>query len=41
MGAANAYTLMVEGFLVTAMGEVPARTVHQIATSMRMQSDTE
>ena len=41
MGAANAYTLMVEDFLVTAMGEVPARTVHQIATSMRMQPDTE
>jgi len=35
MGAANAYTLMKEGLLVTAMGEVPARTVERIAVSMK------
>ena len=35
MGAANAYSVMKEGLLVTAMGEVPARTVEQIAISMR------
>ncbi len=33
MGAANAYTVMREGYLVTAVGEVPARTVELIATS--------
>jgi sigma-E factor negative regulatory protein RseB len=35
MGAANAYSVMKEGLLVTAMGEVPAQTVEQIAVSMR------
>ena len=35
MGAANAYSMMIDGFLVTAMGEVPAQTVHQIAISMK------
>ena len=39
MGAANAYSMMVEGRLVTAVGEVPAQTVHQIATSMQLQGD--
>jgi sigma-E factor negative regulatory protein RseB len=34
MGASNAYTVMKEGYLVTAMGEVPALTVRQIALSM-------
>jgi sigma-E factor negative regulatory protein RseB len=34
MGAANAYTVMKAGYLVTAMGEVPAQTVQQIALSM-------
>jgi sigma-E factor negative regulatory protein RseB len=34
MGASNAYTLMNDGFLVTAMGEVPAETVRRIASSM-------
>ena len=41
MGAANAYSVMVDGLLVTAMGEVPAQTVHQIATSMQLQGDNE
>jgi sigma-E factor negative regulatory protein RseB len=40
MGAANAYSIMVDGLLVTAMGEVPAQTVHQIATSMQLQNDS-
>jgi sigma-E factor negative regulatory protein RseB len=38
MGAANAYSVMKEGMLVTAMGEVPARTVELISLSMTMQS---
>jgi sigma-E factor negative regulatory protein RseB len=37
VGAANAYSVMVDGHLVTAMGEVPARTVQQVATSMRAE----
>lgn len=37
VGATNAYSLMVDGFLVTAMGEVPAQTVQLIATSMELQ----
>jgi sigma-E factor negative regulatory protein RseB len=41
MGAANAYSMMVDGLLVTAMGEVPAQTVHQIATSMQLQNDSD
>jgi sigma-E factor negative regulatory protein RseB len=39
MGAANAYSIMVDGLLVTAMGEVPAQTVHRIATAMQLQGD--
>jgi sigma-E factor negative regulatory protein RseB len=35
VGAANAYTTTTQGRLVTAMGEVPARTVEQIALSVR------
>ena len=38
VGATNAYSLMIDGFLVTAMGEVPAETVQLIATSMELQS---
>jgi sigma-E factor negative regulatory protein RseB len=34
MGASNAYSVMKAGYLVTAMGEVPAQTVRQIALSM-------
>jgi sigma-E factor negative regulatory protein RseB len=33
MGAANAYSLMKQGWLVTAMGEVPPQTVEKIASS--------
>ena len=35
IGAANAYTTTLEGQLVTAVGEVPARTVEMIALSVR------
>ncbi len=35
MGAANAYTTMTSGFLITAVGEVPVRTVETIALSVR------
>jgi len=34
MGSANAYSLMKDGMLVTAMGEVPPLTVEKIAASM-------
>ena len=34
VGAANAWSVMREGMLVTAMGEVPVITVESIATSM-------
>jgi len=37
MGAANAYSVMRDGLLVTAIGEVPPRTVEQFADSMRSQ----
>jgi sigma-E factor negative regulatory protein RseB len=33
MGAANAYSVMRDGHLITAMGEVPPTTVKQIALS--------
>jgi sigma-E factor negative regulatory protein RseB len=35
MGAANAYTVVREGFMVTAVGEVPAATVEMLANSAR------
>jgi len=35
MGAANAYTTLADGHLVTAVGEVPVRTVEAIARSVR------
>ncbi len=35
IGAANAYTTMAADYLVTAMGEVPARTVEAMARSAR------
>jgi sigma-E factor negative regulatory protein RseB len=38
MGAANAFTVTTEGYMVTAMGEVPVRTVELIATSMGMSA---
>jgi sigma-E factor negative regulatory protein RseB len=34
MGAASVFSVMNEGWLVTAMGEVPPRTVERIAVSM-------
>lgn len=34
-GAANAWSMMSDGYLVTAVGEVPARTVEAIARSVR------
>jgi sigma-E factor negative regulatory protein RseB len=37
MGAANAYSVMHEGWLITAMGEVPAATVQRIAVSVRQE----
>ena len=39
MGAANAYTTMINGYLVTAVGEVPRRTVETIARSVRPAPD--
>lgn len=35
VGAANAYTTTVDGHMVTAVGEVPARTVEMLARSAR------
>jgi sigma-E factor negative regulatory protein RseB len=35
IGAANAYTAIVGGHMVTAVGEVPARTVELLARSAR------
>ena len=36
LGAANAYSVMRDGLLVTAMGEVPPSTVERIALSMQV-----
>lgn len=35
IGAANAYTTVIKGHLVTAVGEVPVRTVEVIARSVQ------
>lgn len=35
VGAANAWTTMTDGYLVTAVGEVPVRTVEAIARAVR------
>jgi sigma-E factor negative regulatory protein RseB len=35
MGAVNAYSYISDGFAITAIGEVPAITVKQIASSMQ------
>lgn len=35
IGAANAYTTSIDGYMVTAIGEVPARTVEMFAGSAR------
>jgi len=37
VGASNSFSVETEGFQVTAVGEVPAATVEQIATSMQPQ----
>ncbi|MFQ5609205.1 MAG: MucB/RseB C-terminal domain-containing protein [Woeseiaceae bacterium] len=37
VGASNSYSTIVAAFRVTAVGEVPAVTVRQIATSMRLR----
>ena len=37
MGASNAYSVMHDGWLITAMGEVPEKTVKRIAASVRQQ----
>jgi sigma-E factor negative regulatory protein RseB len=34
MGSANAYSTSVQGHVVTAIGEVPAATVREIANSV-------
>jgi len=39
VGAANAWTTMTGGYLVTAVGEVPVRTVETIARSVRPVAD--
>jgi sigma-E factor negative regulatory protein RseB len=39
MGGANAYTTVLEGYLITAVGEVPVRTVETIARSIRPVGD--
>lgn len=36
MGAANAYSKMLDGYLVTAVGEVPVRTVEAMAKSLKL-----
>jgi len=38
MGASNAFSVMYDGWLVTAMGEVPADTVERIAVSVRKEN---
>ena len=37
VGASHSYSTVIDGFRVTAVGEVPAVTVRQIAASMRLQ----
>ncbi|WP_367026665.1 MucB/RseB C-terminal domain-containing protein [Methylococcus sp. ANG] len=37
IGAVNAYTRKIDGFVVTVMGEVPPKTVHMIANGIRYQ----
>jgi negative regulator of sigma E activity len=34
VGSTNAYALKIDGRLAVAVGEVPRRTVHRIATSL-------
>lgn len=37
VGGSNAYSLQVDGYQITAVGEVPALTAKRIATSMRLR----
>ena len=39
MGAANAYTTVNDGYLITAVGGVPVRTVEAISRSVRKSAD--
>jgi sigma-E factor negative regulatory protein RseB len=39
IGAANAYSVMRAGLLITAMGEVPPRTVERLAMAMEPEPD--
>ena len=39
MGAANAYTTVNDGYLITAVGGVPVRTVEAISRSVRKAAD--
>jgi sigma-E factor negative regulatory protein RseB len=41
IGAVNAYTRKIDGFVVTVMGEVPPKTVHLIANGIRYQKSDE
>lgn len=41
IGAVNAYTRKIDGFVVTVMGEVPPKTVHMIANGIRYQKSDE
>lgn len=40
MGAVNAYTTLVDGYLVTAVGGVPIRTVEQMALSVERSAES-
>ena len=40
IGAANAFTALVDGHQITAVGEVPTDTVRMIARSMERQSSS-
>jgi sigma-E factor negative regulatory protein RseB len=37
VGASNSYSTVIDGYRVTAVGEVPKATVQKIATSMRQR----
>ncbi|WP_333688248.1 MucB/RseB C-terminal domain-containing protein [Methylococcus capsulatus] len=41
IGAVNAYTRKIDGFVVTVMGEVPPKTVHMIANGIQHQKSKE
>jgi len=37
VGGSNSFSTVIDGYLVTAVGEVPAATVEQIATTMSIR----